>query len=101
MAAVQLRRYQISPGQMDAFLEWWPSILPVRKQYGFDVLFAFVDESANQFIWAVRHDGDFAAAEKVYLDSPERAAAFDGVPRRVEETFIAMVNVVHEGWPST
>jgi hypothetical protein len=97
MAAVQLRRYQISPGQMDAFLEWWPSILPARKQYGFEVLFAFVDESTNQFTWAVRHEGDFVAAEKAYLDSPERAAVFEGVPRRWDEMFIAMVKVVHEG----
>lgn len=97
MATVQLRRYQISPGEMDAFLKWWPSILPVRQQYGFEVLFAFVDESTNQFVWAVRHDGEFDVAEKAYLDSPERAAVFEGVPRRVDETFVAKVDVAYEG----
>jgi hypothetical protein len=81
---------------MDAFVEWWHSILPPRKQYGFDVLFAYVDESTNQFVWAVSHDGDFDAAEKEYLASPERAAAFEGVPRRVDETFVAIVKVVHQ-----
>jgi hypothetical protein len=99
MSHVQLRRYQILPGEMDAFVEWWPSILPARKQYGFDVLFAFVDKSTNQFTWAVSHDGDFEKAEKIYMESPERAAAFAGVPRRVEELFLAMVDVVHQGWP--
>jgi hypothetical protein len=96
MPTVQLRRYEIAPGEMDAFVEWWPSILPARKQYGFNVLFAFVDESTYQFIWAVSHDGDFDLAEKEYLASPERAAAFDGVPQRVKESFVAKVNVVHE-----
>jgi hypothetical protein len=101
MANVQLRRYQILPGEMNAFVEWWPSILPARKQYGFKVLFAFVDESTNQFIWAVSHDDDFDQAEKVYMDSPERAAAFAGVPRRVEESFVSKVTVVHQGWPDS
>jgi hypothetical protein len=97
MATVQLRRYQISPGEMDAFVEWWPALLPVRKQYGFDVLFAYVDESTNQFVWAVSHEDDFDAAEKVYLDSPERAAVFADVPRRVDESFISKVKVVYPG----
>jgi hypothetical protein len=97
MATVQLRRYQISPGEMKAFVEWWPSVLPARKKYGFDVLFAFVDESTNQFVWAVSHDGDFDAVEKVYLESPERAAAFEGVPRRVDEMFVTKVAVIHQG----
>ncbi len=97
MATVQLRRYQISPGEMDAFVEWWPALLPVRKQYGFDVLFAYVDESTNQFVWAVSHEDDFDAAEKVYLDSPERAAVFADVPRRVDEPFISKVKVVYPG----
>jgi hypothetical protein len=100
MATVQLRRYQITPGEMDAFVEWWPTLLPAREKYGFNVLFAFVDEATNQFVWAVSHDGDFDAVEKVYLDSPERAAVFAGIPRRVDETFISKVNVIHQGWPA-
>ena len=73
MATVQLRRYQVKPGEMDDFVKWWPGLLPAREQYGFEVLFAFVDESTNQFVWAVSHEGDsgdFDAAEKTYLASP-------------------------------
>lgn len=99
MSTVQLRRYQISPGEMKGFLEWWPSVRSAREQYGFEVLFAFADEATNQFIWAVRYDGDFDAAEKVYLDSPERAAVFADTPRRVEEAFVSKVDVVYQGWP--
>ena len=99
MATVQLRRYQIKPGEMDGFVKWWPGLLPARKQYGFEVLFAFVDESTNQFVWAVSHEGDsedFDVAEKTYVASPERAAVFAGVPPRVDETFISKVDVIHQ-----
>jgi hypothetical protein len=65
------------------------------------VIFAFVDESTNQFIWAVSHNGDFDEAEKIYMESPERAAAFADVPRRVTEMFLSKVSVVHQGWPTT
>jgi hypothetical protein len=95
MSTVQLRRYQVNPGQMDDFVAWWHGIVPVRQKYGFSVLFAFVDESTNQFVWAVSHDGDFEEVEKVYNASPERAAVFEGVPRRIAETFVSKVTVVH------
>jgi hypothetical protein len=74
MTAVQLRRYEIKPGEMPAFLEAVRAAFPVREQYGFSVQFALVDEERNQFCWAVSHDGDFAAAEAAYYASPERAA---------------------------
>jgi antibiotic biosynthesis monooxygenase (ABM) superfamily enzyme len=98
MSTVQLRRYQILPDQMDAFVEWWQSVRKAREQYGFDVLFAFVDQSTNQFVWAVSHSGDFDEAEKIYMASPERAAVFADIPRRVEESFVAKVIVVHQAW---
>ena len=95
MATVQLRRYQIVPGEMDAFVGWWPALVPARKLYGFTVLFAYVDDSTNQFVWAVSHDGDFDSAEKAWMDSPERAAIFEGQPKRVQETFISKVKVAY------
>jgi hypothetical protein len=104
MATVQLRRYQVKSGEMDDFVKWWPDLLPARKQFGFEVLFAFVDRSTNQFVWAVSHEGDseeFDAAEKTYLASPERAAVFAGVPSRIDETFITKVDVIHKTWQAT
>jgi hypothetical protein len=98
---VQLRRYQVKPGAMDDFVKWWPRLLPAREQYGFKVLFAFVDESTNQFVWAVSHEADsdaFDAAEQTYLASPERAAVFANEPSRIDETFITRVDVVHQVW---
>ena len=74
MGGVQLRRYEMKPGEMDAFVEAWRGAVVVRRQYGFSVVLAVVDEEHNEFVWVVSHDGDFAAAEQAYYASPERAA---------------------------
>lgn len=74
MAETQLRRYEINPGEMDDFLVAWRGVAPIREQYGFRVLFAYVNEEANEFVWAIAHDGDFDAAAEQYYTSPERAA---------------------------
>ena len=63
MTSVQLRRYEIKPGEMEAFLDAVRGAFPIREQYGFTVAFALIDEERNEFAWAVTHDGDFAAAE--------------------------------------
>jgi hypothetical protein len=92
--ATQLRRYEIVPGELDAFLAWFPNIIPVREQYGFKVLFAYADREQNQFVWAVAHDGDFDAALETYNASPERAKVFEGVPTRVAKMHLSMVDEV-------
>jgi hypothetical protein len=94
MATVQLRRYELVPGEMEAFLAWFPRIVPVREKYGFKVLFAFADRETNEFTWAVSHDGDFEAAFEVYNVSPERKEVFEGQPTRVANLHLAMVEPV-------
>ena len=32
MSTVQLRRYTMEPGKLGAFLEWYPTIVPVRER---------------------------------------------------------------------
>jgi hypothetical protein len=86
------------PGEMDAFVEWWPRVRDVREQFGFKVLFSFVDESTNQFVWAVQLDDNFDEIDKAYRNSPERAAVFEGVPNRIADSFISKVTVVHQHW---
>jgi hypothetical protein len=95
---LQLRRYEIKPGELDAFVEWWQGILPVREQYGFSVRFAFVDEAASEFVWGVSHEGDFEEAERVYNASPERAAVLARVGDRVAATHVSMVRVEVAPW---
>jgi hypothetical protein len=93
MTSVQLRRYEIKPGEMDAFLAAIRPIFGVREQYGFRVLFALVDDERNEFTWAVSHDGDFAAAEAEYYDSPERAVLPANPVDHIDEMHLGMVRV--------
>ena len=94
MTTTQLRRYEIVPGEMDAFVDWWHGLIGPRTAYGFRIAFAYADEEHNQFVWAVEHDGDFDAAEAEYMASPERAAAFEGVPKRVASSKVSKVTKV-------
>ncbi|MDH4075883.1 MAG: hypothetical protein OEY41_16750 [Acidimicrobiia bacterium] len=89
---MQLRRYQLVEGAMDGFLEWFPTIRAAREQYGFKVEFLLADRENNQIVWAVSHPGDFDAAFETFASSPERAAAFEGQPKRVEEMAVSMVD---------
>jgi antibiotic biosynthesis monooxygenase (ABM) superfamily enzyme len=81
---VQLRRSTVEPGRMAEFVAWFPGILPVREQYGFRVLDAWVDEANDAFVWSVALDGDearFLEVEATYNASAERAAAFETFPK--------------------
>jgi hypothetical protein len=83
MSTVQLRRYVMEPGRLDALVAWFPAIVEVREQFGFRVLFALADRERQIFTWAVELDGDlqhFREVEAVYNDSAERAAAFETFP---------------------
>ena len=97
MSGVQLRRYEIKAGQMDTFVEAWHGILPVREKYGFSIVCAFVNADDNEFTWVVRHDGDFAQAEKDYYAAPERAALPANPADFVAAAHVAMVSPVLPG----
>ncbi len=97
MTTVQLRRYRLEPGRTAEFLAWFPTVLPVREQYGFRVLSAYADHALDTFTWAVAHDGDeeaFRTALEAYDASPERAAAFETFPRVVTEQVNGFVDDV-------
>ena len=91
MTSVQLRRYEIKPGEMEAFLEAVRAAFVVREQHGFGVAFALVDEQHNEFVWATTHDGDFAAAEAEYYASPDRAALPANPATFIDQMHVAMV----------
>lgn len=81
VATTQLRRYEIEDGQMEAFLHYWHKLIELRQRFGFRVVFAYVDDTNNELVWAVEHDGDFKAAEAEYMHSAERAAMLVGAPQ--------------------
>jgi len=89
MRTIQLRRYTLVDGEYDAFLAWWDEWMPrVRSGAGFVIEFAYGIRETNEFVWAVSAEGDheaFIATEQAYMVSPERAEAFDGMPKQVAE----------------
>jgi hypothetical protein len=95
---IQLRRYRIHPEMFDDFVEWMRSdLLPMRVDYGFHIEFAYADPANSLFTWAVSLPGDeagFREFEEHYTASPERAAAFEGQPQRVAESWITFVSPV-------
>lgn len=93
---IQFRRYTLVDGEYDAFVAWWNEWMPrVRAEAGFTIEFAYGVRETNRFVWAVGAPGDaeaFRAREQEYLASDARAAAFDGVPQRVAEYDISLVD---------
>jgi len=94
---VQLRRYVMEPGRLADFLAWFPTLVPVREQYGFRLLFALADTEHETFTWAVAHDGDeadFLEEEATYNASPERARVFETFPACIAEKEIGFATSV-------
>jgi hypothetical protein len=94
MSGVQLRRYQLKPGSVDAFLDAWRAACVVRAQFGFTVECAVVDRDTEGFVWVVSAEGDFDAADKAYYDSPARAALAVDPASFVAEKWLTMVEDV-------
>jgi hypothetical protein len=92
---VQLRRYHVVEGEMDAFVDWWRSrLLPARVAYGFTLECAYVVPETDEFVWAVSAEGDaeaYGRLDAAWTASPERAAAFEGVPQRVASMDLRIV----------
>ena len=92
---VQLRRYRVVDGEMDAFTDWWRSrLLPARIAYGFTLESAYVVPETDEFVWAVSAEGGaeaFGRLDAAWAASPERAAAFEGVPQRVASMDLRIV----------
>ncbi len=86
-AGAQLRRYRVRDGEMDNFVALWrDQLVPLRKTFGFEPVGAWVLADTNEFVWVVRHDGDFAAAEQAYYASPERALVNPAPKTLLEQT---------------
>jgi hypothetical protein len=94
MSYVQLRTYEVADGGMDAFLEWFEGLVPIREQYGFRILFAFADRENGRFTWAIEHDQPLADAQAAYDEAPERAAHFASNPGVVTSGTAVEVDVV-------
>ncbi|MEO4002064.1 hypothetical protein [Mesorhizobium sp. CAU 1732] len=96
---IQLRRYSIAEGKEDAFLASWSSQIPqLRRKYGFEIKFAYLDRGNGLFVWAVAVEGDeeaFLAAERSYYGSPEKAGLGNGDPSILRDISVGFVQPVH------
>ena len=94
----QLRRYDIQPGAMDAFVEWFLGpLMEARASHGFTAESAYVDALENTVTWVARFEGtesEFLAAERIYEESPERARAFESYPGTIAAKYSAIVQAI-------
>jgi hypothetical protein len=70
----QLRIYDMKPGALDEFVEFFPRVVELRRRVGFTIEGAWVEREANRFVWIAGYGGDdgFRAAERRYYTLPER-----------------------------
>jgi hypothetical protein len=81
----QIRIYTINKGELLRFAaEWQEKIRPLREKLGFRVVGAWTVESANQFVWVQRYEGDetWEEMDSAYFASDERQA-MDPDPARL------------------
>jgi len=92
---IQLRRYEILDGQLEAFLEFFETIVvPVRIEFGYTLEFAYVDAGRNEVTWAISLPGDaatFETRDAEYQSWDRRAQAFEGAPKTVGDMHVALV----------
>ena len=96
MRTVQLRRYKVAPGRMEAWVgEWRDRVRPLREAHGFEVAGAWVVEGSDEFVWVIAHNGSgtFEEADAAYYASPERVALDPDPARHLVEV---RTDFVHE-----
>src|SRR5207245_1999582 len=60
----QLRRYQIKPGEMRAWVqEWLEKVRALRAQFGLKVVGSWTSEG-DQFVWIISYDGPLTLEEE-------------------------------------
>ena len=94
----QLRSYVVKQGEMDEWLaEWRSKVVPLRCEFGFEIVGAWVIEQESRFVWIVGHDGDFAGRDKDYYASPERKAIAPDPARHLENVETKMMRSIDPG----
>ena len=98
MKTSQIRRYDIAPGGMERFVEWFRGpLMHARAAHGFTAESAYVDGLENSVVWVVSYPGteaEFREAEKVYEESSERAVAFESYPGSIRSKYAAIVRPI-------
>ena len=82
MTVAHLRTYTINKGQLDSWLELFPTLVPLMEEAGIKVESTWVNQERSQFIW-IRSYGDsvenIATCESAFYGSPWWLANVDYV----------------------
>lgn len=74
---VQLRTYTVQAGKLDEWVSKWRElVVPLRREFGFEIHGAWVDRERSQHTWVVSYDGaeTFEERNAAYWASPQRKA---------------------------
>lgn len=71
---------------------WKAGVVPLRTQFGFDIVGAWSNPETNRFVWIVAYEGDFEEADRRYYESPERNRLSPDPARLIEEAQIEFVS---------
>lgn len=86
-----MRRYELDPALVDEWLAFFEQLTPVRADFGFRLVSAYLDRVNSEFTWIVERDDAFGPAEAIYGASPERAELFAGQPKFVRALHVSEV----------
>lgn len=82
-----MRRYTLDPARAEEFVEFLTKeVIPARESRGFTVESIWLDHDKSQLTWFVSRMGgsaEFAAAERDWEESDQRAEIFAGRPQYV------------------
>lgn len=94
-----MRRYTLDPALADKFVEFLTQqVIPARKARGFIIGSIWLDEDKSQLTWFVSRLGtseEFAAAEREWEESQQRAEIFAGTPKYVTAKDLREVTRLH------
>ena len=72
---VQLRTYTVRPEKLDEWVtNWRELVVPLRREFGFEVHGSWVDRERSQHTWVVSYEGPetFEERNAAYWASPQR-----------------------------
>lgn len=82
-----MRRYTLNPALAEEFVQFLTQkVIPARESRGFTVESIWLDRDSSQLTWFVSRPGsseEFAAAEREWEESDQRAEIFAGAPQYV------------------
>jgi NIPSNAP protein len=74
---VQLRTYTVKAGKLDEWVQQWRElVVPLRREFGFEIHGAWVDRERSQHTWVVSYEGPetFEERNAAYWASAQRKA---------------------------